>query len=301
MAAWETRASAGTGRWALLHALPVAALVLGLHCYWFAVADRYAVFLYGHLGATPFDEVTSSRYWMAGLVAAGAALVAYNGGVWLLARLIEARRGSYSPPAWWRVWAVAALPVAGGIVLVETTANAPTLPLPNALGSAVAALAGLAVALAPAGWAARRPADLVWLAADGLGLAPVLLLLRAVELPGRGLSVPPTVAWLMAGGSVAVGAAWLLAMGRLRAWRRRPAPTALAVFLAGLAISYLGMPLAHHLLATPAEYRYISTASNFFAWSLPIQLAALAVAGALAGGATAARRRGGASALAGAH
>ncbi|MCZ7542668.1 MAG: hypothetical protein M5R40_03610 [Anaerolineae bacterium] len=35
-------------RGALLHALPVTAFVLYLFYYWFAVGDRYIVFLYNH-------------------------------------------------------------------------------------------------------------------------------------------------------------------------------------------------------------------------------------------------------------
>ena len=57
------------------HALPISLFILGLFCYWFAMADRYVTFLYGHLGAIPFDDVTNSRYWMAGLVASGAVMV----------------------------------------------------------------------------------------------------------------------------------------------------------------------------------------------------------------------------------
>ena len=72
---------------ALLHAVPISLFVLGLFYYWFAVADRYAVFLYEHLGATPFDAATSSRYWMAGLVAAGAVMVIYVAVNWSIGRL----------------------------------------------------------------------------------------------------------------------------------------------------------------------------------------------------------------------
>lgn len=56
-------------RWgaALGRAVPLALLVLGLFYYWFAIADRYVIFLYGHTApgippAQPFDEMTSSRY-----------------------------------------------------------------------------------------------------------------------------------------------------------------------------------------------------------------------------------------------
>ncbi|MCP4422626.1 MAG: hypothetical protein GY805_38945, partial [Chloroflexi bacterium] len=62
---------------ALLHALPVSGLILILFYYWFAIADRYIIFLYNHdMGpvvpdTSPFSRVTASRYWMAALVASG--------------------------------------------------------------------------------------------------------------------------------------------------------------------------------------------------------------------------------------
>ncbi|MFH1086511.1 MAG: hypothetical protein V1772_12210, partial [Chloroflexota bacterium] len=148
----------------------------------------------------------------------------------------------------------------------------------------------------PAAWAAGRPRALAWLAADGLALMLPLTLLRALELPGRGLSVSPTLAAVMAWGGIAAGIAWLALISLLRRWRRAPAPSALAIFLAGLAWAYLLMPLAHHLLATPPGCRYITNASNFFAWDLRLQAVAVAVAGAMAWG-TARFRRGGASVI----
>ncbi len=77
--------------------------VLGLFYYWFAVADRCAVLLYGHIaagirGAQPFDEMTRGRYWMAGLVAAGAVTVLYTAANWAWGRLAAARRREYDPP-----------------------------------------------------------------------------------------------------------------------------------------------------------------------------------------------------------
>ena len=83
---------------ALPHALPVTALVIGLFYYWFAVADRYIVFLYYHnMGprvpdTSPFGFVTASRYWMAGLVASGAVMVLYTAASWLLKRLLTTAR-----------------------------------------------------------------------------------------------------------------------------------------------------------------------------------------------------------------
>jgi hypothetical protein len=176
---------------ALGWAIPSCLLLLGLFYDWFAVADRYVIFLYGHTairipGAQPFDEMTSSRYWMAGLVATGAVLVIYVSLNWLLGRLADWRRRRYTPPPWWQVWALSALPLAIGIPAITMTVNAPVLPASLAAACAGATLAGLALALWPGAWAAERPGDLLWLVADGAGLVPVLILMRALELPGRG-------------------------------------------------------------------------------------------------------------------
>lgn len=277
---------------ALLHAAPISLSILGLFYYWFAVADRYAIFLYGHRArgipeATPFDEMTSSRYWMAGLVACGAVMVVYAVVNWLLGRFV----GGYRPPVWRRVWALCAPPLAVGILGITTTLNRPTLPLPNGAACAAATLIGLAFALAPGAWAALRPCDLAWLALDGAGLMPTLLLLRAVELPGRGLSVSVSVVYLMVLGGAFAGVVWLGIMTGLRVWRRKSPPGAGALFVAGLCLSYLLMPLVHHLLATPPQYRYISAASNFFAFNLWVQLVVFFVAAILALGVARLRRR----------
>jgi hypothetical protein len=79
-------------------------------------------------------------------------------------------------------------------------------------------------------------------------------------------------------------------MSMLRIWRHKETPGAGALLLAGLGLSYVLMPLVHHLLATPPAYRYISTASNFFAFNLGLQFLALIVAASLAVGATNGRR-----------
>jgi hypothetical protein len=280
---------------ALLHSIPISLLVLGLFYYWYAVADRYEVFLYEHLGATPFDQVTSSRYWMAGLVASGAVMVVYVIGNWLLGRAAGLLREDHAysrselPPAWWHVWLLCAAPLAIGIPIITMTCNSPVMPPSLATACVAATLSGLALALPPGTWAAQRPSDLVWVASDGIGLMPTLLLLRAVELPGRGLTRVP-VAYLGALGGILAGMVWLGIMTGLRLRRHRPAPGAGTLLISGLCLSYLLMPLAHHLVATPPGYRYISTSTNFFAFSVGIQLLCLSVAAALAVGITRFRR-----------
>ena len=66
----------------LFFAVPIVAFVISLFYTWFAVLDRYFIFLYHHnmgpgFDTTPFGWVTASHYWMSGLVAGGAVMVPY--------------------------------------------------------------------------------------------------------------------------------------------------------------------------------------------------------------------------------
>ncbi len=270
-----------------IEATAIVVLVLSLYTYWFAQADRYVIFLYGHTapGITltePFDVMTSSRYWMAGLVAAGVVMLLYTGVNWIGGRVAARSGSSFGTPPWWRVWLLSAPGLIAGIPAITMTANAPVLPLPLAAASAAAALAGLALALLPGRWAADRPDDLLWLMLDGMGLIPTLVFLRAIELPGRGLSVSPAVAWFFAIGAIIGGALWLALLSVLRRWGERPSPSAPAIFLAGLGLSYTLMPLTHYLTAGPPGFRYITNSANFFAVSPLLQLLAFAAAAGLA-------------------
>ncbi|MGC8879419.1 MAG: hypothetical protein ACP5R2_09355 [Anaerolineae bacterium] len=284
-------------RWPLVEAALISVFILGLFYYWYALADRYVVFLYGHVAspgdpqAQPFDEMTASRYWVCGLVACGAVLILYAVANWVLAQQAHRRGKRFVPSTWWRVWVLSAIPLGIGIPAITMSVNAPTLPPGLAVACVVATWSGLAIALPPGEWAAERPQELLRLAADGLGLVPPLLCLRAVELPSRGVSLDMPTAWLWALGSVLGGLIWLTGMSLLRLWRHWEMPSATALFLAGVAWSYVLLPLVHHVLATPPHYRYISAASNFFAFDPRLQVLVIAIAAGLALGVTAIRRR----------
>jgi hypothetical protein len=272
------------GRLAPLHAAPIALFVLGLFYFWFGIADRYAIFLYNHLGATPFDSVTRGRYWMAGLVASGMVMVFYTIGNWVWGRIARLRHRTYQPPAWWRVWLWVAPPLLVGIPLITMTQNQPTLPWFLALQCTAATLGGLALALVPGSLAAGKPSALVWSTLYGIGVTAELLLLRVLELPGRGLVSPSTAAWV-ALGSVLGGSSWLLLMVWLRRRRQLPALGAQTILVAGVSLSYVILPLVHYLFFVPPAYRYISTATNFFAFSPEVQLLTVGVAALMALGA----------------
>jgi hypothetical protein len=277
---------------ALYNALPICLFVLGLFYYWFGVANRYDIFLYGHVAkgiptTQPFDALTSSRYWMAGLVCGGIVMVLYTAAHWLLARL----RRQHIVPDWWRVWVCCLPALLVGIPLITMTTNTPTLPPLLALACTVATLAGLALALLPARLAAQQPKEVLWLALDGAGFMPCLMLMHAVELPGQGLSISPTAALGFTIGGILASIIWLACMTGLRHWRRRPQASVGAILAAGLCFSYLLLPLAHFVFATPVDHRYITSASNFFARSPLIQALTFLIAMGIAFGFSRLRKR----------
>ena len=261
-------------------AAALSALLLGLYTYWFAVADRYYVFLYNHLGAQPFDAVTQGRYWMTGLVAGGLAAVGYGIVNWYLARLAALRRARWQPPAWQHLWAWCAFPVGAGIFIITTTCNQPVLPPVLAAQVVLAAEASLALALYLGTQSAQALGKLAAMLGAGLGLVPTLMFLRAVELPARGVHMPVNP-YLLAAASVAGGGLWLAVALGLARWRGLRLSFS-DILAGGAGWSYLLLPLAHFALFTPPQYRYISAASNFFAFDGRVQAVSLGLAIGLA-------------------
>jgi len=268
-------------RLAIFHAIVIAIFISSLFYYWFAVADRYIIFLYNHHQATPFDGHTTSRYLMAGLVACGAVMMLYALVNWYIARLAGLRYRTYVPPAWWAVWLTCMIPLTVSILFITGTRNQPTLPWSLSVACVAVTLTGLAFALLPATLAAQQPHKLAWLTVTGAGLMPSLLLLRSIELPAQGLDLTGT-AYLVAISSTLLGTLWLLLLSWLQARRHQQPLKARELFVAGLCLSYLLLPLLHYLLFVPPKFRYISASANFFALNPLVQLVCLGVAAYLA-------------------
>ncbi|MDW8069663.1 MAG: hypothetical protein RML46_12215, partial [Anaerolineae bacterium] len=274
------RANASGCVWktALAHAVLLSLLEIGLFYYWFGVANRHVIFLYEHYGAGPFDGPTLSRYRMAGLVASGAVLVFYGIANWFVARLAGVFYRRYTVPEWWRVWLLCLPPLAIALPWLMTTLNWPPMPLSIALTTTAIALGSLPLALAPGRLAAEDLGELMWQTLAGLGLAPSLLLLRAVELTER---MPPGRAISIAIGSTLAGAGWSLAVAWLYSWRKGRRWRVGDLLISTLCLAYLLGPLAHYLFFTPPGYRYITVAANFFARNLVIQITCFLILTAL--------------------
>jgi hypothetical protein len=259
----------------LIFGLPVAALVLAMLYYWFAVADRYIVFLYNHdMGpvvpdTSPFSRVTASRYWMASLVACGFILVIYTAVNWLAGRL----QPGYAPPPWQAVWLVCAPLFIVFIPLITMSVNDPVLPWPYAALVTTAALIGVALSLMPGEMAAREPRNLLWLAADGWGLAFVLMTLAQIDDVGRWLNEGVDWRVLLSLVIIGLGVGWLLLLTAVRYWRGVFIGDFTSLAAAAACMAYLFLPLLHYIIGTDG-YFYITDSDNFMAGTILMQLLA---------------------------
>lgn len=264
----------------MFYATAVILLVLGLYYYWFAVADRYVIFLYGHLEATPFDDVTRSRYWMAGLVAAGMVMVAALVVHGVVRMVVTRRGGTYTLPDWRHVWLMCAIPVAVGILLITMLANVPTLPLSLALMSVAAAWVGLALALMAVQKFVQGAREFLWLAWISVGVVPALVLTRALELPAQGI-IDMQVALIVTTVTIVLGLVWATLWLLLYQRRQKRTFAWWQLYVAVCVWSYAFLPLLHYWVFAPPAYRYISTSTNFFADSIWVQLLSFAIVGGI--------------------
>lgn len=267
------------------HTALLIGLILTPLAVWFGWANRYVVFLYEHMGAGPFHPTTVGRYWMASLVASGGSAIAYAAYCWLRGRLATWRGARWSLPSWWRIWLLGAVPLAGGVVAITTGLGAPKLPLSLALACAGTALVGLAGAAMPGALAAESPSELAWLAADALGPAALLLLLRAAS-PEVRLLLGFRKALAVVGASLFCALAWAFLMTALRRWRRRPRPTALRLYAAALVEAYLLGSAVHYVFSDLGGPYYITAAGNFFSSDLLWQAGILLVVWGMVWGVT---------------
>ncbi len=173
----------------LIFAAPIVAFVIFLFYTWFAVLDRYFIFLYYHnmgpgFETTPFGWITASRYWMSGLVAGGAVMVPYMAINLVLGRVVK----TFRAPEWWRLWILVTIPLLFAIPAIMMTVNDPVLPLANAAQVTAVTLAGLALAVMLGQVAAERPVAYGLLLIDGFALACLLSSLASFESYPRWLA-----------------------------------------------------------------------------------------------------------------
>lgn len=276
----------------LLFAIPIVAFVTYLFYTWFAVMDRYQIFLYFHamgpgFDTTPFGEVTVGRYWMSGLVASGAVMVPYA-----LINLILGRTArSFRGPDPWRLWVACAVPLLITIPSIVTTVNDPALPFRHAAQVTGVLLVGLALVTWMGPYAATRPVPYLLLMFDGVGLAGLLMFMRAHETFCRVLDGGNSALVYRFLAVLAAGIGLVIVLTAVyRWWHRVSVPDSLSWVAAGASIHYLFLPIYHYLCWCKDDgswldadyFPYIPSVDNYFSTDLLFQIGAWAVVGVFA-------------------
>lgn len=242
----------------------VAIIMFALLAYWFCLANRYAIFLYGHVDhvgdppAQPFDALTTTRYVMAGFAAAGFGAAADL----LRQRVRRSPASDANGGADWGITARTAMVLAVATLVMVGRANTPSLPPPLALSVAAAAGLGFAMAMWWLTTVGGVDGRLLWLIADGTAPAAVMLGWRVVELPERGVAKPVAVA---AAAAVLIGAAgWRrLVRGARECVRSAPPPSTMRSLSAGACLVLLGFPMLHYVHTLAGfPYLYITAAQS---------------------------------------
>lgn len=256
-----------------LHSLIVSVAVFILYFLWFLVLDRRLIFLYGHRHTTPFDADTASRYWMTGLVAGGVVLLANVVSGFLLRMLYR----DMELPDWRRVWKNVCFILAVPILVLLLFIGRPAIALPLSLWIMVVLFASIGLALYAGSFIVRRFRESVWLFFEGLALVPVLQILPLAIDYGIRRSLPSTfiIAPLIL---IFAALLWLFVMTLLHKPFKQPFASQTNIFLSGLVVLYLLLPLVHYANSRPGYIRYISNSANFFAREVWVQVAALLMA-----------------------
>ena len=260
-----------------IHAALVSVLVLALYSLWFVFLDRRFIFLYGHLHSTPFDFRTASRYWMTGLVASGAVLIACA----VVNLVIKKICRNYQLPDWKVIWEYVCLILILPLLIILAFVGKPPIPALLFLWILVVLFAGLRLALYASNFIVTNFSQSVFAFFDGLALVPVLLFIPLGLEFGLRKSLPAVliIAPIVIAG-IALFGLWIMTLFYKRF--KKPYPSQINIFLSGLVSSYLLLPLLHYLGSRPGYIRYISDSANFFANKIWLQAVTfLATAGVL--------------------
>jgi hypothetical protein len=235
----------------IITALALVICSLAVYLYLFGYADRKVVFLYEHLGFKPFDKITRGRYWMTGFVLSG-----FLSTLYLLIKLIW----SSGNIVWKNVLRLSIIPLIIGIVLITSLVGQPVLPFGLAVSSAITLPIGLGLGLSVVDDLVANPRSTFLYLLFSLGIIPLLVLFRMVELPAKGIL--SWDAFWMYMPLLFIGAlAWLFIGYRIFKSQK---PSWIDVLKGALALGYVDLPLLHYLSATPEGIPYVTSADNFF-------------------------------------
>jgi hypothetical protein len=247
----------------ILISIFVTIISLGAYYYIFGYADRKIIFLYEHLGLTPFDRMTTGRYWMTGLVLSGFLTILY-----LLTQLLLKFTKKQEGISWRNIIKLIMIPLITGGILIIMTLGEPKLTFLIAISSVLALSIGIAVGFSVVDDLIKDIRKAIINLLFGFGLVPFLLLFRVLELPEKGI-ISMNISLLVIAITIVVGFFWLLMFYRIFKYNM---PRLINVIKGTIVIGYIGLPVIHYLIATPKGIPYITSSDNFFADSIILRI-----------------------------
>ncbi len=247
----------------IVQAILVSILITAVYYYWFAIADRDYLFLYGHFGWGPFHSITAGRYWMTGLVLSSFIALFYTLFNLLLRLIFLVMKKNYSLPSWKHIWLISQPAIVAGVPLIIMNVSYPVMPFSITLMCITAASAGLGLGLYTSEMFMRDAKKFLIISLDGLGLVPPLILIPALGLPAKGILTMP-LAIVLSSGSVIFSFAWLMSISFVYKRRGIIPGRGYEILLFACFYSYLVLPMLHYLFATPPGRPYITASDNFF-------------------------------------
>lgn len=253
----------------------ISVIVLSFYYLWFIFLDRRLIFLYGHMHHTPFDLFTASRHWMTGLVVSGIVLIICT----IVCLFIKRFRRGYQLSDWKIIWKYSCLILALPLFGMLTFTGKPPMPILLSFWILIILFSGLRLALYASNFIISNFRQSIWTFFDGLALVPVLTVLAPSIV--YGLKRPALqVTYMLIIPVIVVGVSlfWFWIMTILLKRFKQPYPSLINVFLSGLTISYLLLPLLHYVGSRPGYVRYVTNSENFIPNSFWLQVVALLVA-----------------------
>ena len=234
----------------------VTILAIGAYLYASVFADRKNIFLYEHLGAGPFDPMTTGRYWMFGFVVAGfiCALLFF-----ILSLLnINKKRAGLNVT---KIITYTSIPLLVSVLLIVLSFGEPALTFSLSLSTAVTLIFGLVVGISFVNDLTTKWLITVKQMVIGVGLIPFAVLFRALELPGKGILSMNTAIKIPVATFV-FGTIWVI----VTKWIFRKQEIKNILVLREIAVMYcLGLPVIHFFVTVFERHPYITSSDNLFA------------------------------------
>ena len=238
----------------LIVSLLITIIAVGAYLYAFIFADRTGIFLYEHLGAGPFDPLTTGRYWMLGFVVAGFITLAC-----FIILMILKFSGQKITLDWKTIAKLTTIPLFTSSIII-TKLGQPPLPYSLAISSAFTLTFAVLTGISFINDLITKWLPTVKHAIIVIGFIPFGIFFRVLELPQSEILSKKTAVFIVA--SVYVFA--VVWMDGFKWIFRNLDIKATGLIKSIIVMAYIGLPVLHYLMTVAENHPYITSSDIFF-------------------------------------